>query len=320
MLIFNYIIHLSFFMKKTLLYFIIFILTFTNAFAITDWQKELNQAKENTNKLLEIFSLDMLINIVFAIFAILITIVISKIVDLKIKKFIEKWWEGENREELFWVISRTANISILAIWFTVVLGILGIDMWIFLWWLWFWIWFTLKIFLSNFIAWIIMVTQWSYHNWDIIELNSRIWKIRKINSLFTEVEQFDGIVFFIPNVKFLEEEVKNFNINDKRRITIEIWVEYETDIVQAKKIMLQVVNNFPYILKTPESNVFIDKFDENWIKLNLQFWINSQWNIFETKSNVTETINLAFKKYWIKIPYKQITLSNRSNFKIDLNK
>ncbi len=320
MLIFNYIIHLSFFMKKTLLYFIIFILTFTNAFAITDWQKELNQAKENTNKLLEIFSLDMLINIVFAIFAILITIVISKIVDLKIKKFIEKWWEGENREELSWVISRTANISILAIWFTVVLGILGIDMWIFLWWLWFWIWFTLKIFLSNFIAWIIMVTQWSYHNWDIIELNSRIWKIRKINSLFTEVEQFDGVVFFIPNVKFLEEEVKNFNINDKRRITIEIWVEYETDIVQAKKIMLQVVNNFPYILKTPKSNVFIDKFDENWIKLNLQFWINSQWNIFETKSNVTETINLAFKKYWIKIPYKQITLSNRSNFKIDLNK
>ena len=320
MLIFNYIIHLSFFMKKTLLYFIIFILTFTNAFAITDWQKELNQAKENTNKLLEIFSLDMLINIVFAIFAILITIVISKIVNLKIKKFIEKWWEGENREELSWVISRTANISILAIWFTVVLGILGIDMWIFLWWLWFWIWFTLKIFLSNFIAWIIMVTQWSYHNWDIIELNSRIWKIRKINSLFTEVEQFDGVVFFIPNVKFLEEEVKNFNINDKRRITIEIWVEYETDIVQAKKIMLQVVNNFPYILKTPKSNVFIDKFDENWIKLNLQFWINSQWNIFETKSNVTETINLAFKKYWIKIPYKQITLSNRSNFKIDLNK
>lgn len=320
MLIFYYIIHLSFFMKKTLLYFIIFILTFTNAFAITDWQKELNQAKENTNKLLEIFSFDMLINIVFAIFAILITIVISKIVDLKIKKFIEKWWEGENREELSWVISRTANISILAIWFTVVLGILGIDMWIFLWWLWFWIWFTLKIFLSNFIAWIIMVTQWSYHNWDIIELNSRIWKIRKINSLFTEVEQFDGIVFFIPNVKFLEEEVKNFNINDKRRITIEIWVDYETDIVQAKKIMLQVVNNFPYILKTPESDVFIDKFDENWIKLNLQFWINSQWNIFETKSNVTETINLAFKKYWIKIPYKQITLSNRSNFKIDLNK
>ncbi len=307
-------------MKKIIILFTTILLTINNVFALTNWEKEVQQASENTNKLLQFFSLDMLINIIFAIIAIIMTLIISKIVDSKIWSFVEKSWNWENREELVWVMTRTANIAVLSIWFTIVLSILWIDMWIFLWGLWFWIWFTLKIFLSNFIAWIIMVTQWSYHNWDIIKIWEKIWKIRKINSLFTEIEQFDGIIFFVPNVKFLEDEVENFHINDKRRVEINIWVDYDTDIVKAKKIMLQVINNFPWILKAPESSVFVTNFNDNSIDLSLRFWINSKWEYFSIKSNVTETINLAFKQYWIVIPFPQITLSNREDFKINLNK
>jgi small-conductance mechanosensitive channel len=73
-------------------------------------------------------------------------------------------------------------------------------------------------------------------------------------------------------------------------------------------------------LKAPEASVFITKFDDSSINLSLRFWINSKWEYFSTKSNVTETINLAFKQYWITIPFPQITLSNRSDFKISLDK
>jgi small-conductance mechanosensitive channel len=40
--------------------------------------------------------------------------------------------------------------------------------------------------------------------------------------------------------------------------------------------MLQVVNNFPGILKAPEASVFITKFDDSSINLSLRFWINSK--------------------------------------------
>lgn len=305
-------------MKKIFYTLVIILLTITNTSALTNWKAELGQATNNTNKLLQFFNLEMLMNIIFAIIAIIITLVISKIIDSKIKSFVNNSKNWENREELIWVMSRTANISILAIGFTLVLSILWIDMWIFLWWLWFWIWFTLKIFLSNFIAWIIMVTQWSYHNWDLIKIETKMWKIKKINSLFTEVQQFNWVIFFIPNIKFLENEIENFHINDKRRVNIEIWVDYKTDLVKAKKIMLQVVNNFPWILKTPEANIYITKFNDSSINMSLRFWINSKWEYLSTKSNITETINLAFKQYGIKIPFPQITLSNRDDFKIDM--
>ena len=304
-------------MKKIFYTLLIIVTTITNVSALEVWNNELEKTSDNTNILLKIFSFEMLLNILFAAIAIIVTFVISKLLSTKIAWFIEKNDTDWNKVELSGVITRTISITVLIIWFTVTLWILWVDMWIFLWGFWFWLWFTLKIFLSNFIGWIIMVTQWSYHNWDLIKIWEKTWNIIKINSLFTEVKQFDWVVFYIPNVKFLENEVENYHMNDKRRVEVTIWVDFDTDIVKAKKVMLQVVNNFPWILKTPEANVIISNFNESSINLSLRFWISSKWEYFITKSNVTETINLAFRQYWIRIPFPQITLSNRSDFKLD---
>ncbi len=298
------------------LFSIVFFSEYT--FAAT-WANELEQSKQNTNLIMSFFSTELLLNIVFAVFAAIWTLAIAKIATAKMTSYLE-WtyaWEESGREELVWVLSRTVNISILSIWFAITLTILGIDMWIFLWWLWFGIGFTLKIFLTNFIAWILMVTQWFYHLWDVIEVTGRTWTIKKIHALFTEIEQFDWVIFFVPNVKFLEEDVSNYHSNDKRRVSVDIWVDYDTDILKAKKIMMQVIEKFPNILQTPLPNVLITKMDDSSINLSLRFWINSKDAFFDTQSNVTETVNLAFSQAWIVIPFPQVTLSNRSDFSIN---
>jgi small conductance mechanosensitive channel len=239
----------------------------------------------------------------------------------KLARYLEETANWENREELVGVLSRTTHITVLFIWFAITLTILWIDMWIFLGWLWFWLWFTLKIFLSNFIAWIIMVTQWTYHNWDLIQLeDGKMWNIKRIQSLFTAVQQFDGVIYYVPNVKFLEENVSNYNSNDKRRVEIHVWVDYDTDLVKAKKIMMQVIKQFPNVLISPEPMVTVDKLADSWVNMILRFWILADgWDYLKTKSNVTETIHLAFRQSGITIPFPQVTLSNRSDFTIKNN-
>ena len=282
------------------------------------WWSELEQSQANANIILSFFSTKLLLNIIIACVTIVLTFLLSKIVTSRLTSYLEKSyaWEESGREELVWVLSRTVNISILSIWFAITLTILWIDMWIFMWWLWFGIGFTLKIFLTNFVAWILMVTQWFYHLWDIIEVWGRTWTIKKIHALFTAVEQFDWVVYYIPNVKFLEEDVSNFHSNDKRRVDIKIWVDYSTDIVKAKKIMIQVIEKFPNILQAPTPEVLVEDLWDNSIKLSLRFWINSKDAFFVSKSNVIETINMAFKQAWIVIPFPQITVSNRTDIKL----
>ena len=289
-----------------------FFIEYSSAFTKI-WNNELEKTQQNTNIILSFFSTQMLLNITFASITIIWTFILSKFVTNKLSHYLENnyAWENSWKEELIWVLTRTINISILVIWIAITLTLLWVDIWIFLWGLWFGIWFTLKIFLTNFIAWILMVTQWFYHLSDRIKVWENFWTIKKIHALFTEIEQLDGIIFYVPNVKFLEENVSNFSSNNKRRLEIKVWVDHETDILKAKKIMIQIMEKFPNILKAPDPDVLIKKIWDSSIELSLRFWVDSNNEYLWLQSNVTETIHLAFKKNWIKIPFKQIMISNR---------
>ncbi len=312
-------------MKKLNLFSLVYtfgIVFFSELSFAAVWWEELAQSQQNTNIMMSFFSTELLLNIVFACITMVWTVLMSKFATARITTHLENSYgsEGQWREELVWVISRTVNISILSIWFAITLTILWIDMWIFMWGLWFGIGFTLKIFLTNFIGWILMVTQWFYHLWDVIEVWWRVWTIRQIHALFTAIEQFDGVIFYVPNVKFLEEDISNFNSNDKRRVSVNIGVDYDTDVLQAKKVMMQVIEKFPNVLQAPSPNVFITEMADNSINLSLRFWINSKDSYFGSQSNVTETINLAFKQAWIEIPFPQMVISSRREDWIKIDK
>ena len=257
------------------------------------------------------FIVNMIINIALVIVVIILTFIASKFIQSKLFSYLESANIGDesSKEEIIGVISRTMNIFVLITGFSISLWILWVDLWIFMGGIWFGIWFTLRTFLTNFISWIIIVSQGSYHIWDLIEVWAQRWKITKINALFTEIEELDGTIFNIPNVRFFEENVRNFHTNDKRRIDVMVTVGYDTDILQAKKVLQKVISNFPMVLQAPSSDVLIDELWDRWVMLKLRFWVSSKENFITLKSNVTETVNLAFKQTDIHIPYPQITLS-----------
>lgn len=296
---------------RLLFVFIISLLPLSAYGAVTWW--EVQQTTNFISTLLWFFSTETLLKIIFAIAVVVLTFIISKVVQSRLFGYLESssLWAQEWKEELIWVISRTVNILILVTWFSITLWVLWIDLAIFMWGIWFGIGFTLRTFLTNFIAGIIVVTQGVYHSGDLIEVEGSMWKIVKINALFTAVQQFDGVIFYMPNIKFLEQEVKNYHTNDKRRVDIDTVVEYGSDIVKIKQIMAKVVSNFPNILQAPEHDVLIETLWENGILVRLRFWIHSDDNYITLKSNVTETINLAFRQSWIMLPYKQITVINK---------
>lgn len=258
------------------------------------------------------FSTDFILSMIFWIIVVVLTFILSKVVRDKLSLSLEKsLWENEWKDEIVWVIIRTVNVIILITGFSVTLSVIWVDLWIFMWWIWFGIGFTLRTFLTNFIAWVIMVTQWVYHSWDLIKIWEDLWKIKRINSLFTTAKNFDWVEFYIPNIKFLEENVKNFSANDKRRVTIEFFVDYDNDLVKIKRIINKVLENFPNILKAPESKTLVEKLDNNGTLLKVFFWISSKEKYLEVKSNITETINLAFRKEWVNIALPKIEYKSR---------
>lgn len=289
-----------------------------SVWAVTGWA-EAESVRSSGQVILGFFSgeflINLAINIVLVVVVIALTFIVSKFIQSKLFTYLEaaNIWDEASKEEIIGVISRTMNIFVLITWFSISLWILWVDLGIFMGWIWFGIWFTLRTFLTNFISWIIIVSQWSYHIGDLIEVGEQRWRITKIQALFTEIEELDGTIFNIPNVRFFEENVRNFHTNDKRRIDVDVVVGYETDIVQAKKVLQKVITNFPMVLSAPATDVIIERLWDNGILLKLRFWVSSSENFVTLKSNVTETINLAFKQTNIHIPYPQMTLSGTIN-------
>jgi small conductance mechanosensitive channel len=61
----------------------------------------------------------------------------------------------------------------------------------------------------------------------------------------------------VPNIKFLEEYVSNFDTNDKRRVEVYVNLDYNTDILKAKMVATKVMNSLPGILQAPEASVIV---------------------------------------------------------------
>ena len=274
---------------------------------------EWDTVQSNTSLLASIFSIESLINVFFAITVVFGAVILAKVISSKISGFIQSkyGWGSNNAEEMSGMLSRTISIIFLVVGFTTGLSIVGVDLGIFMGGIGFGLWFTLKTFLTNFVWGIMMVTQDQYHNGDLIEVQGKMGNIVQIHSLFTAIEQFDGVVFYIPNVVFMEEAVSNYKTNDKRRVEVDVGVDYTTDLVQAKKICLQVLEKFPNILKAPASDVLVEKFWDNSVWLKIRFWLHSEEDYFQTKSHITETVHLAFKQTGIVIAFPQVTLSYR---------
>lgn len=298
-------------MKKIMFYFLWFILScffivediFASAIKPVEEDSVKWQTDEFIDSLLWVFSKEYLVRIAFAVLAVLLTFVFARVVKDKLFWYLENrlWWDVTWKDEILWVINRTVNVIILVTWFSITLWVLWLDLSIFIGWIWFGIGFTLRVFLTNFISWVLMVTQWVYHPWDLVEVAWKKWFITKIYSLFTAIKQFDWVMFFVPNIKFLEENVQNFHTNEKRRLESRLYIDYESETVKTKEVIVKVLESFPNILKAPGPKIIVSKLWERGVVIYVRYWVLSKDNYRWIRSNVNETINMAFKQANIKM-------------------
>jgi small-conductance mechanosensitive channel len=104
--------------------------------------------------------------------------------------------------------------------------------------------------------------------------------------------------------------VKNFNASEKRRMDIELHFDYDADIIKIKSVLKKVGLTFDEVLTSPEAKIIVESFDDSYIKIQYRPWILSDTNFIGTKSNILETINLAFKQSGIEVGKQKITVLN----------
>ncbi|MCU0724720.1 MAG: mechanosensitive ion channel [Planctomycetes bacterium] len=172
--------------------------------------------------------------------------------------------------------------------------------------------FGLQEIVSNFISGLILMFERPIRVGDIVTVDGIEGTVEQINIRSTRIVNFDRQAIFIPNRKFISEDVINWSHNDQViRSTINVGVAYGSDLEKVGRILLDVVTSHRKVLLNPTPQVLFMAFGES----SLDFVVRPFTLIRdrpETVDEINREIYRRFAAEGIEIPFPQRDLHLRS--------
>lgn len=157
---------------------------------------------------------------------------------------------------------------------------------------------------ENFIASIMLSIRQPFRPNDTVEINGDTGKVIRLTSRATILLSFDGNHIRIPNSTVFKSRIVNFSRNAERRLKFALSVASDADTDKARQMAEKVINDLPFVLRSPEASVWIESVDDCWITLNMAAWIDqNETNIVLARSEAIRLTQAAFDAAGISAPF-----------------
>jgi small conductance mechanosensitive channel len=98
-------------------------------------------------------------------------------------------------------------------------------------------------------------------------------RVQGIQLFYTEILTADNKTVIIPNGKLFNEVITNITRQGKRRLDIDIKLNYNADIEQVKGIIKQAIKETPDILQLPDPAVGVLTLDFDGMHFTVRVWV-----------------------------------------------
>jgi small-conductance mechanosensitive channel len=166
---------------------------------------------------------------------------------------------------------------------------------------------------NNFISGLIITIERPIQIGDFIKVGNLLGKVQKIGSRSTIIKTMDKVSIIIPNSRFLENDVINWNYEDPiSRLGIPVGVAYGSNLKKVRLALLEAVKSHPDVLLTPRPQVWFQEFGDSSLNFEVFVWISEPAKQFQLKSELNYRIAASLYRYNIEIPFPQTDLHLRS--------
>lgn len=144
-----------------------------------------------------------------------------------------------------------------------------------------------------------------------VEIDQITGFVEDIGIMSTILRNFDGLYVRIPNEKVFTNNIINRGINVARRVERTIGIRYSDDTSRAIDIIYGVIEDHPYILKKPNSDVYVDEIKDGSVNIMMRVWTPSElW--YTTKRELLLVVKNALEREGIQvsIPHRVIKYIN----------
>ena len=164
---------------------------------------------------------------------------------------------------------------------------------------------------SNFFAGIFLMADSPFKEGDYILLDTgERGYVKKMGLRSTRFMTRDDIEITIPNSVIAASKIVNESggPDETERVRINIHIAYNSDIDDARTVLIDIAKNNKNVLKTPEPRVRFREFADHGLRLQLLFWIHRPESRGRTLDAVNTEIYKRFAEHKIIIPYPKMEI------------
>lgn len=167
--------------------------------------------------------------------------------------------------------------------------------------------------LGSLIAGFVLMFSRPFTIGDWVEIGGDDGIVTDITIMNTRLQNFSGETIVIPNDRVNNQPIINRSNRSQYRISLDVGVDYDTDIDHAAEVARNVLTGIDQIADAPPPQIVPKAFGDSAMVLELRFWIEDpmpprKWRAVDA---AVRGIKTAFDEEGITIPFPQRTVSDR---------
>lgn len=156
--------------------------------------------------------------------------------------------------------------------------------------------------LSNLISGIFLISERSFKQGDYIKVAGEEGTVESINLLSVFLRRPDNSLVRIPCETLIKSPVTNVTGSPRRRIDLDIGVDYKSDLTKVKAVIQAVIMNDPDLLDSPAPAIMFTGFGDSSLNLHIGAWCKTE--IYHgLRYRLATDLLEAFRKEGINIPF-----------------
>ncbi len=159
--------------------------------------------------------------------------------------------------------------------------------------------------LANFAGGVMILIFKPYKVGDLIKAQGHLGVVKEIHIFVTIMLSPESKTIIIPNGSISNGDITNYTTEGKIRVDMIFGISYQSNIKQAKDILLGIMNNHPDVLKDPAPFVGVSELADSSVNLAVRPHTvpGNYWKVY---FDIYEQGKIALDEGGITIPFPQM--------------
>lgn len=159
--------------------------------------------------------------------------------------------------------------------------------------------------LANFAGGVLILIAKPFVVGDYIIVGDQEGKVISIDIIYTKLQMVDNKIVIMPNGALADSNIINVTDQNKRRIDIEVAVDYSEDIKRVRDILKEIIERQKQILPDESVDVVVGALNTSSVDMLIHVWVKKE-DYWTVRWEMLEEIKERFDEEGIVIPFNQL--------------